>query len=327
MSHPKTHRLIWVAAALVLTVSLSACGKSGAVAGGVSTPSTSPAATAAPAQTVADAARAYLIARDQAVVAGTRPDQLSEWLQPGSPVAAVEPLVARGRSLVAARQGTLTVSATTRVSLGSVAFFQGAEPVTASHIAFSSDAVTRAEVVCRTSSRLTTADAAEQTIVADHVLTLVAGATGTWLVYEDDYVDPQQAEALAAAGAPSWQVSAAHQRVRDLARVRRASSSAAGAVRVFVSLLEARRYVEAGFCLGPGFGGTARAMGATLRAIRLVGAVPSGLSSPIKAVLRATLRVQPRLALWTAGLNVRFITLERGGTGDPWRIVAIDTGP
>jgi hypothetical protein len=320
---------MWLTAALALTVPLTACGKSG-VAQGVASPlPASPVATAeptklAPVEAVTGAVRTYLAARDQAVLAGARPGVLAAWLQPGSPAAAVEPLVATGRTLVAARRGALYVGALTQVSLGPVAFFQGAEPVTASLVS-AGDALTRAEVVCRCSSRITAADGTQQTLLADHVLTLLAGSPGGWLVYQDDYVDPEQAEALAAAGAPRWQVWAAHQRVRGLARVRRASVTAPGAVRAFISLLGARRYVEAGFCLDPTFG-TAQAMGATLRSVRLVSAQSFGASSQTKTVLRVTLRVQSRLALWNDGLNVRFVTLDRAA-GGAWRISAMDTGP
>jgi hypothetical protein len=329
MSQRRTHVLIWIVAALAGAVPLAACGKPAAVGGFSAASPTHPATAAsnAPAEAAADAARAYLVSRDLAAVAGARQGRLMERLWPGSPAAAVEPLVATGRALVAARRGMLCVGAKTHVSLGPVAFFQGAEPVTASQVSTAGDAVTRAEVVCRASSTLTTSDGAQHTAVVDHVLMLLAAGPGTWLVYEDDYADPQQAEALAAAGAPSLQVWAAHQRVRDMARVRRASATAVGTVRAFVSLLNARRYLEAGFCLSPGFGGTARAMGATFRAIRVATAVPSGPSSSTRTVLRVTLRVQPRLALWNAGPNVRFITLERAGVGKPWRISAIDTGP
>ena len=320
---------MWLIASLILAVPLTACGRSGAAVG-ASSPSASPVATAAPtgvapAQAVTDAARAYLVARDQAVLAGAQPDALAAWLRPGSPAAAVEPLVATGRALVVARHGALYVDALTRVSPGPVAFFQGTQPVMASRVSMGRG-LTRAEVICRTSTRLTAADGTRQILLADHVLTLVAGSSGAWLVYQDDYVDAQQAEALAAAGAPSWQVRAAHQRVRDLARVRRASATATGTMRAFISLLGARRYVEAGLCLDPAFGGTARALGATLRSVRLVSAVPNGSSSPTKTVLRVTLRVQSRLALWNEGLNVRFVTLKRAA-GGAWRISAIDTGP
>ena len=329
MSLRRMQALIWIVAALTGAAALAACGKPGASGGPSTASATDPAAAAsvAPAQAAADAARAYLVSRDLGAVAGARRDRLLKWLQPGSPAAAVEPLVAAGRALVAARRGMLYVGATTDVSLGPVAFFQGSEPVTAAHISFAGEAVARAEIVCQTSSSLTSADGVHHTVVADHALTLIAAGPGPWLVYEDDYADPQQAEALAAAGASSWQVWAARQRVRDAARVRRACTTADGTVRAFFSLLDAGRYLEAGFCLSPDFGGTARAMGATLRSIRLVAAAPSGPSSATRTVLRVTLRVQPRLALWNAGLNVRFITLERAGAAEPWRIGAINTGP
>jgi hypothetical protein len=233
--------------------------------------------------------------------------------------------VATGRTLVAAERGALYVGALTHVGLGPVAFFQGTEPVAASHVS-AVDAGARAEVVARVSSRVTAADGTQRTLLADHVVTLVADKAGVWLVYQDEYADPQQAEALAAAGAPSWQVSAADKRVADLARVRRASATPAGAVRAFVSLLGARCYLEAGFCLSPAFGGTARAMGATVRSVRLVSAVPYGASLPTRTVLRVTLCVQSRLGLWNDGLNVRFVTLKRA-PGKAWRISAIDTGP
>ena len=325
----QTHRFLWAAAALALTVPLSACrGAGSATEGAPPSSSTRPAALAtaqAPAKAVADAARAYLVARDQAVLAGAALHILTLRLQPGSPAAAAEPLVATGRALVAARRGALCVGASTRVGLGSVAFFQGAEPVAASH-ASGGAAHTRAEVVAHVLSRITAADGTRQTLVTDHVLTLLADQTGGWLVYEDDYVDPQQAEALAAAGAPGWQVSAARQRVRDLARVRLASVTPAGAVRAFVSLLGARRYLDAGLCLSPAFDGTGRAVGATLRSVRLVATAPFAAPSPARTVLRVTLRVRPRFALWNNGLNVRFFTLTRV-PGGAWRISAIDTGP
>lgn len=329
MSLTRTHGLLWVAAALAFTVPLSACHGTGSAAQGA-TPSSSsrPAAAAAaqaPAKAVADAARGYLIARDQAAVAGAAPNMLALRLQAGSPAAAVEPLAATGRTLVAAGRGTLYVGALTHVGLGPVAFFQGTEPVVASHVS-AVDAGARAEVVARVSSRVTAADGSQRTLLADHVVTLVADKAGVWLVYQDEYADPQQAEALAAAGAPSWQVSAADKRVADLARVRRASATATGAVRAFISLLGTRRYVEAGFCLSSAFGGTARAMGATLRTVRLVSAAPFAAPSPTRTVLRVTLRVRARIAVWNDGLNVRFFTLTRA-PGGAWRIGAIDTGP
>ena len=329
MSHRGMLGCASAAAALMLALPLASCGTPTARSAATSTPSASPAAsTAAPAQVAAaDAAHAYLIARDLAIVAGTDQDQLVERLQPGSPAVAVEPLVATGRALLEAQRGTQYVDAVTRVSLGPFAFFQGAEPVTASAISPSGHPVTRAEVVCQTLSRLTTADGSQRAVVTDHIVTLVAAASGKWLVYEDDYVDRQQAEWLAAAGAPNWQVWAAHQRVKDLARVRRASATAVGAVRAFVDLLHARRYLEAGFCLGPGFGGTAQGVGATLRDISFIAAAQSGTPSPARTVLRVTLRVRPRLALWNEGVNVRFFTLDRQGVSGPWRITAIDTGP
>lgn len=329
MSRPRTQAFASIVATLALAASLAACGKRGAASSASVGPTAhlATAASAAPAESVAATARAYLVSRDRAVVAGARQDRLLECLQPGSPAASVESLVATGRAIVAARLGTLYVAASTHVSLGPVAFFQGTEPVTASHLTFAADAVTRAEVVCQTSSDLATADGVQHTAVEDHAITLVAAEAGRWRIYEDDYAEPQQAEALAAAGAPSWQVWAAHQRVRDLARVRVASATAGGAVAAFVSLLDARRYVEAGFCLDPGFGATARAMGATFRSISVVAVAPSSPASADRVVLRVTLRVQPRLALWNAGLNVRFVALQRAGVGKPWRIVAMNTGP
>ena len=328
MSYMQTRGLAWVAAAALLIVPLGACRGAGGAAENASPPSSSHlpvAATApAPAKAVADAARAYLVARDQAVLAGASPNMLAPRLQVGSPAAAVEPLVARGRVLVAGRSGALYVGAETRVSLGPVAFFQGAQPVTMSLV--SAGAHTRAEVVARTSSLITAADGTRQALLAEHVLTLVVDRAGAWLVYQDDYVDRQQAEALAAAGAPSWQVAAARQRVSDLVHLRRASATPVGAVRAFVFLLGVRRYPQAGLCLSPAFGGTAQAMGATLRSIRFVLAARFAMPSPTRTVLRVIVRVRSRLAVWNNGLNVRFFTLSRG-VGGVWRISALDTGP
>jgi hypothetical protein len=329
MARHSARRLVWVIAALVLLAPLTACGNSGA-ATGTSQPSGSLAVRPAPAQpapaaAVADAARAYLVARDLAALAGAQPRLLADLLQTGSPAASAEPLVAAGRALVAARHGVLYVDAVTQVGLGPVAFFRGAQPVTPASLSGGSGLL-RAEVACTVTSRITAADGTLRALRVDHVVTLVAGPAGGWLVCQDDYADPQQAEALAAAGAPAWQVRAAQQRVRALARVRRASATPTGAVRAFVSLLSARRYLQAGFCLSPAFGGSARAVGATLRAVHLVAAVLAGPPSPGKTVLRVTLRVRPRLALWNEGLNVRFVTLRRAA-GGVWRIGSIDTGP
>ena len=327
MSHRRKHVLIWVVAALVAAGQSAACGRQAAGVPAASSGPTHAAAASqgAPAQAVSAAARAYLVSRDLAALAGGATGGV-QLLQPGSPAAAAEPLVATGRAIVAAGQGGLFVAARTTLAAGPVAFFQGTGPVTASHLSFGGDAVTRAEIVCRVSSVFTAADGRRHAAVVDHALTLLGTAAGKWLVYEDDYADPLQAEALSAAGAPMWQVRAARQRVADLARVRLASETAAGAVRAFVSLLNAGRYVEAGFCLEPGFG-TARAMGATLRSVHIEAMAPSTGASATRGVLRIVLRVRPRLALWNAGLNVRFVTLQRPRAGDPWRISAIDTGP
>jgi hypothetical protein len=97
-------------------------------------------------------------------------------------------------------------------------------------------------------------------------------------------------------------------------------------VRAFVFLLGVRRYPQAGLCLSPAFGGTAQAMGATLRSIRFVSAARFAMPSPTRTVLRVIVRVRPRLAVWNNGLNVRFFTLSRG-VGGVWRISALDTGP
>ena len=330
MARRSPRKLSWVTAALLLAVPLTACGDSGAATGSTSQASSSPSITPAPAQpalaaAVADVARSYLVSRDQAALAGAQPRLLTDRLQPGSPAALVEPLTAAGRALVAARQGLLYVRAVTQVGLGPVAFFRGAQPV-APTSASDGSGLLRAEVVCTVVSRITAADGTVRTLQADHVVALAAGAASGWLVCQDDYADPQQAEALAAAGAPAWQVRAAQQRVRALTHVRHASRTPAAAVRTFVTLLNARRYLEAGFCLSPAFGGSARAVGATLRTVRLVAAAPEGPSSPGKKVLRVTLRVRPRLALWNEGLNVRFVTLCRGA-GGVWRLGSIDTGP
>jgi hypothetical protein len=330
MARRCTRKLMWVTAALAFSASLTACGNHGAVAVSTSQASRSPAATPAPAQlapaaAVADAARAYFVARDQAALAGAQPRLLADRLQAGSPAASVEPRVAAGRALVAAQQGLLHVDAVTWVGPGPVSFFRGAQPVAPASVSEGSSLL-RAEVACSVTSRIRAADGTLQTLRADHVVTLVAGPAGGWLVCQDDYADPQQAQALAAAGAPAWQVRAAQQRVRALARVRRASATPFGAVRAFVSLLNARRYLEAGFCLSPAFGGSARAVGATLRAVQLVAAVPAEPLSAGRKVLRVTLRVRPRLALWNEGLNVRFVTLSRAA-GGVWRLGSIDTGP
>lgn len=187
-----THAGVWLAAALLAMALPAGCGGAAtAGGGGSSAPST---ATSPRPMPVAEVARRYLLARDQAVLAGTSAGRPADYLRPGSPAALAEPYVALGRVLVEAQTGGQYVAAATQVVLGPPAFSKGAEPVAVA-------VATRAVLVASVVTRLTAADATEHMRATQHTLTLV-NAGHRWAVYEDDYIDPQQPEQLAAAGAP-----------------------------------------------------------------------------------------------------------------------------
>jgi hypothetical protein len=285
-------------------------------------------------QSVVRAVRGYLAARDQAVVAGANA-QLASYLQVGSPAAAVEPLAAQGKVIKAAQRGLLYVQARTSITLPSrggqeaVSFYSGATPVGIGDLPAAPKGL-RAIVTCATTTRLVANDGSTTTTVAKHTVTLVAAGSSRWLVYEDDYADTRQADYLAAAGAPPWQVVAARRRAAHLAAVERRCSTAGGAVRAYVELLNDRRYLEANFCLDPSSGATSQGMGATFRRMRVVAVRPVGRQISTQAELQVTLNVLPAagVAVWNKGTNnTRFYLLRRTGANRPWSIVAVNTSP
>ena len=329
------HRRYACCLSLLLSGALAACGGSGGAPTGSPTGAAtlSPAVTASPEPGAASAdavvgrvVRDYLTTRDSALVPGAAADSLPRCLVPGSPAAAVEPLVAKGRVLVKAQAGLQYVGTATRIALQPASFYRGADPVTPAEATSGRSGVSRAVLWARAVSLLNVSDGTSERVVTDHIITVLA-VGGAWRVFEDDYFEDRQVTYLVAGGASEWQVGVATELKAQFDRARRASSAPETALRSFVGLLNAREYVEANFYLSPRYGGTAQGIGRTLRSIRFVSAKPSGTPTADKVVLLATLQVTPRLALWNEGINERFITLERAGGGSAWRITAIDTGP
>jgi hypothetical protein len=291
----------------------------------------------APVARVEAAVRQYLEARDRALVPGGAYTELVALLCPGSPAAAMEPAVARGRAAVAADAGLCCAAAATTVEMGagSATFYAGEQPVeparaiaegTGAPDDESASGGLRAVAVAAATTDLTWSDLSTSAVRQDHVL-LLSLVQGRWLVYDDRYAEARLAEWLTAGGAGAAQVGWARNWAAQARRTFRLAATPESTVHGFVALLDRRRYPEANLLLDPSFGGTAQGMGMWLHSIRVVAVDRESQTDASDARLRVTVTVSARPSPWNDGENVRWFTMVRRTATGPWRISAIDSGP